>query len=203
MTHRGTGAIGGAAAIGGVGNFASYTNPRVSFDIPALNQDDVAFIYNNPVAGADAAATATRTANLDEQLVPSDIGLAQLSLTVGAAPNSCDGTSTTTALDTKTLVLAVLDLYGNTVTASAAGTPRQTYPVLSAAFVPDDLVSQQANIQYETADTARAYYDANDPTAAKPARRLAHQQLLRSDSSQLRRQPELIDFRARRLHQQL
>ena len=162
------GAIGGAAAIGGVGNFASYTNPRVSFDIPALNQDDVAFIYNNPVAGTDTTAAATRSANLDEQLVPSDIGLAQLSLTVGAAPNSCDGTSTTTALDTKTLEVAVQDLSGNTVTmAGAASSPPQTYPVLTATFVPDDLVSQQKMIQYETADTARAYYDANDPAAAK------------------------------------
>ena len=156
-------------SIGGVaGNFASYTNPRVSFDIPALNQDDIAVIYNNPVAGTGAATTATRAANLDEQLVPSDIGSAQLSLTVGAAPNSCDGTSTTTALDAKTLEVAVQDLSGNTVImAGTASSPPQTYPVLTATFVPDDLVSQQKMIQYETADTARAYYDANDPTAAK------------------------------------
>jgi hypothetical protein len=164
--HRDTswnGSIGGVA-----GNLGSYTNPRVSFDIPALNQDDVAFLYNNPVAGSDSAAAATRAANLNEQLVPSDIGLAQLSLTVGVAPNSCDGTSTTTALNTKTLELAVQDLSGNTVTmAGAASPPPQTYPVVSATFVPDDLVSQQANSAYETADTARAYYDANDPTGAK------------------------------------
>jgi mono/diheme cytochrome c family protein len=165
--HRDTswnGALGGAAAIGGVGSFGSYTNPRVSFDIPALNQDDVAFVYNNPVAGTDATATATRTANLDEQLVPSDIGLAQLSLTVGVAPNSCDGTAVTTALDTKTLQVAVQDQSRTTVV-SATGTAGA--PPTTATFVPDDLVSQQANSQYETADTARAYYDANDPTAAK------------------------------------
>lgn len=155
--HRDTswnGAIGGAAAIAGVGNFGSYTNPRVSFDIPALNQDDVAFIYNNPVA----------TANLDEQLVPSDIGLAQLSLTVGVAPNSCDGTLVTSALSAKTLQVAVQDQSRTTVLSATgtAGTPPTT-----ATFVPDDLVSQQPNSQYETADTARAYYDANDPTGAK------------------------------------
>ena len=162
------GAIGGAPALGGVANFASYTNPRVSFDIPALNQDDVAVVYNNPIAGTDSATAATRAANLNEQLVPSDIGLAQLSLTVGVAPNSCDGTAVTAALNTKTIVAAVQDLSGNTVTtAGATSTPPQTYPLLTAAFVPDDLVSQQKMTPYETADTARAYYDANDPTGAK------------------------------------
>jgi hypothetical protein len=156
------GSLGGAA-----NDFTSYTNPRVSFDIPALNQDDVGFIYNNPVPGTSAAATATQATNLAEGLVPSDIGLAQLALTVAVAPNSCDGTVVTTALQTKTLEVTVQDQSGTAVVASAPAGPPQTYPVSTPTFVPDNLVSQQPNTQYETADTARAYYDANDPTSTK------------------------------------
>ena len=91
-------------SIGGVANdLTSYTNPKVAFDIPALNQDDVDVLFNNPASGT------TATANLNQQLVPSDIGKAQLSVTATVAPGSCDGTLTATALAAKTLKLAAQD----------------------------------------------------------------------------------------------
>jgi hypothetical protein len=147
-------AEGGAPVGPAPGGFSSYTNPRVSFDIPALNQDDLAVLFNNPIPGESASATAARLA---QQLVPADIDKASLSLTATVAPGSCDGTMTTTALSAKTLQLQVLDENGNAVGSAGA----------SATFTPDDLVSQQANTQYETAETAQAYYAAIDPTQSK------------------------------------
>jgi hypothetical protein len=151
------------ASVGGAANaFGSYTNPRVAFTIPALNQDDLAVLFNNPVPNETSAATAARLA---QQLVPSDIDSAQLSLTATAAAGSCDGTLTTTALTSKTLQVQVLDQAGNAVGAAASGSPAGDAAV-TAPFTPDMLLNQQAG-QYETADTARAYYDANDPGGNK------------------------------------
>lgn len=159
--------IGGAAADTG-----SYTNPRVAFAIPALNQDDLAVLYNNPVPGESSSAAAARVA---AQLVPSDIDMAQVSLSAVASAGSCDGKTATTDLAAKTLVIQILDQGGNPVgsatPASAAGAS-----AMSAPFTPDMLVSQTPpappsgpvpTSQYETADTARAYYDALDPSGAK------------------------------------
>ncbi len=147
-----------AASIGGAANnFASYTNPRVAFAIPALTQDDLAVLFNNPVPGETSDAA---NARLAQQLVPSDIDSAQLSLTATAAAGSCDGTMVTSALSAKTIQVQVLDQAGNTVGAVGSGSPTGG-AALSAPFTADMLISQQAG-PYETADTARAYYDAND-----------------------------------------
>jgi mono/diheme cytochrome c family protein len=155
------------ASIGGAANpsatdFGSYTNPRVAFAIPALNQDDLAVLFNNPIPGESSAATAARLA---QQLVASDIDMAHLSLTAAAASGSCDGTLTTTALVNKTLQVQVLDQGGNAV-GGAASSPSVGTAAVTASFLPDMLLSQQAG-QYETADTARAYYDAIDPGGKK------------------------------------
>jgi mono/diheme cytochrome c family protein len=162
-----------AASIGGAaGDTGSYTNPRVAFAIPALNQDDIAVLYNNPVPGESSSAAATRLA---AQLVPSDIDLAHLSLSAVASAGSCDGKTTTTDLAAKTMVIHILDQGGNPVgSATPASAPGVS--AMSAAFTPDMLVSQTPpappsgpapTSQYETADTARAYYDAIDPSGAK------------------------------------
>jgi mono/diheme cytochrome c family protein len=161
------------ASVGGAGNsFGSYSNPQVAFAIPALNQDDIAVLFNNPVPGESSAAEAARLA---QQLVPSDIGLARLSLTATAAAGSCDGTLVTAALASKTLEVQVLDESGNAV-GSPASPSTAGVSAVSAAFTPDLLISQTAptppggpapTSQYETADTARAYYDANDPGGTK------------------------------------
>ena len=151
------------ASLGGAANaFGSYTNPRVSFTIPALNQDDLAVLFNNPVPNETSAA---RDARLAQQLVPSDIDSAHLSLSATAAAGSCDGTLTTTALTNKTLLVQVLDQAGNAV-AAAASALTASGAAFTALFTPDMLLNQQAG-QYETADTARAYYDANDPSGKK------------------------------------
>jgi len=147
-----------AATIGGAPNdFTSYSNPKVKFDIPALNEDDIAVLYNNPVPDG-SNADATRTANLGQQLVLADIDKAHLSLTASAAPGPCDpAAAKTTELSGKTLQVAVQDEYGTAVAAPGA----------SAAFTPDQLVSQQPNAPYETAETAKAYYAAIDPNGTK------------------------------------
>jgi hypothetical protein len=136
-----------AGSIGGAPNdFTSYTNPRVTFEIPALNQDDINLLYGSP-----------NNANIGLQIVPADIDKAQLSLVASASPGPCAAASKTTLLAGKTLQVLVEDEYGN-----AVGSPGA-----SATFTPDQLVSQQANTPYETAETARAYYAAVDPAGTK------------------------------------
>lgn len=149
-------------SLGGVaGDFSSFTNPVVAFDLPLINQDDIAAVYGNPVSGTGSSAGATSTANLNAQLVPADIGLAKLALTVSASEGSCDGTLSSTELASKTLEVQVQDQLGAAVGAPATAAQPNT-AVTSATFTPDDVVSQESG-PYETADTARAYYDAIDP----------------------------------------
>ena len=146
--------VGSAPPSSAPGAFGSYQNPRVSFDIPALNQDDLFVLFNNPVAGNDPA---TVTSHLNQQLVPSDIDKAFLSVAASVAAGSCDGTVSAAELTGKTLEILVMDESGNPV-----GTAAPT-----ATFTPDDLVSQQTNAPYETHQTTAAYYDAIDPLRAK------------------------------------
>jgi mono/diheme cytochrome c family protein len=153
------------ASIGGApGDFKSYSNPKVVFDIPDLNQDVLIAMFNNPVPGTDSAAAATRSANFSRQLVGADIDGAYLSLTAAVKAGSCDGTLATAELSAKTLQLEIQDQSGNKVGVDTVGT--QGVSVVSPAFQPDDLVSQQSG-QYETAATASAYYDAIDPSRSK------------------------------------
>jgi cytochrome c5 len=147
--------VGSAPATLTTSDFNAYQNPRASFDIPELNQDDLFVLFNNPVAGAGSSAI---TAQLNQQLVPADVDQARLSVVASVAAGSCDGTVGAAELTGKTLELLVMDEHGNPVGVSG---PTATFNS------PDDLVSQQANTPYETAQTAAAYYDANDPTQAK------------------------------------
>jgi hypothetical protein len=153
------------ASIGGApGDFKSYSNPKVVFDIPDLNQDVLIAMFNNPVPGTDSTAAATRSANFSRQLVGADIDSAYLSLTAAVKAGSCDGTLSTAELSAKTLQVEIQDQSGNKVGVDTVGT--QGVSVTTAAFQPDDLVSQQSG-QYETAATASAYYDAIDPSRSK------------------------------------
>jgi mono/diheme cytochrome c family protein len=161
-----------AAAIGGAANeFGSYSNPRVTFAIPARNEDDLAYLYNNPVPGESSSAAAARLAL---QLVPSDMDSFTVSITAAVSAGPCAAASTG-GVAGKTLAVQILDQNGNPVGAATTATS-QGAAVTSAAFTPDMLVSQTAaptvglptpTAQYETLDTARAYYDAIDPTGAK------------------------------------
>ena len=160
------------AAIGGAPNdFGSYSNPRVSFEIPARNQDDLAYLYNNPVPGESSSAAAGRLAL---QLVPSDVDSLSLSITAAVSAGPCSAASSG-GVAGKTLALQILDQNDNPVGAATTASS-QGAAVTSAPFTPDMLVSQAGaptlavptpSAQYETLDTARAYYDAIDPAGAK------------------------------------
>lgn len=161
-----------AASIGGAPNdFGSYSNPRVTFDIPARNQDDLAYLYNNPVPGESSSAAAARLAL---QLVPSDVDSLALSITAAVSAGPC-AAAASSGVAGKTLAVQILDQNGNPVGAASTASS-QGVAVTSAPFTPDLLVSQTATptvavptptAQYETLDTARAYYDAIDPTGVK------------------------------------
>ncbi len=160
------------AAVGGAaGDFGSYSNPRVSFDIPARNQDDLAYLYNNPVPGESSSAAAARLAL---QLVPSDVDSLSVSITAAVAAGPCSAASSG-GVAGKTLAVQILDQNDNPVGAATTAASPGT-AVTSTPFTADLLVSQTAaptvaeptpTSQYETLDTARAYYDAIDPTGAK------------------------------------
>lgn len=161
-----------AAAIGGAPNdFGSYSNPRVTFTIPARNQDELTYLYNNPVPGESSSAAAARLAL---QLVPSDVDSFSVSITAAVSAGPCAAASSG-GIAGKTLAVQVLDQNGNPVGAATTAAS-QGVAVTSAPFTPDLLVSQtpaptvaapNPTAQYETLDTARAYYDAIDPTGAK------------------------------------
>lgn len=147
--------VGSAPATATTNDFNAYQNPRATFDIPELNQDDLFVLFNNPVAGASSTAI---TAQLNQQLVPADVDKAHLSVVASVAAGSCDGMVSAAELTGKTLEILVMDEHGNPVGASGTTVTFNS---------PDDLVSQQPNTPYETAQTAAAYYDANDPARAK------------------------------------
>jgi cytochrome c5 len=170
------------AAAGGVAGFpstqsGSFTNPTVSFDLPALNAEDIFALYNEPGT------------NLNSQLVLSDIDTAYLKMAVTATPGSCDGTLPGTALSGSQLMLQLYDeagdAIGTPVTAAAAGgsvtidsslTDTALTPDGTPNLTPDDFLRAQALLpttlqsaptQFETRESAKAYYAALDPTGAK------------------------------------
>ncbi len=133
-----------SAALGGVANsFTAYQNPRVTFEIPAIDQDDITSLTNAPGGSVGA------------QPVPSAVDAIKLQLTASAEPGSCDGSAPASLPTGATLLVQVQDSNGTAVAPGAA----------SVAFTPDMLAAAESGI-YETADTARAYYDAIDPSGS-------------------------------------
>ena len=149
-----TAAIGGSAA-----DFASYTNPRAVFNIPALDTDNLYVLFNQPQAG-QSRVTPVQVA---QQLVPADVDSATLIMAVTAAPGSCDGSVASSDLGSKTLKVAALDSSG-TVAASNTAASAGSAVVLDQ-ITPDMLLGSAAGI--ETRESALAYYQALDPNGIK------------------------------------
>jgi cytochrome c5 len=140
-----------------------FSNPRVTFDVPSFNDEDLFAMFNQP--------TGSTSARLPLQLVPSDVDSARLLLSVSAAPGSCDGTRAAPPLATK-LVVAVLDVNQQTplwTSAAANNSPALLATDKSAADLTSDtlLASVTTQGQIETAESARAYYLAIDPQQKK------------------------------------
>jgi hypothetical protein len=150
----------GAAAMSIQTAVDSYSNPRVSFLIPSLNDEELFAMFNQP-----------SNAQPNMQLVAADIDTAQLALTVSATPGSCDGTQSGAALASSNLIVSILDENGNALLSSApaaAGQPAQlsTIDQQGDALTPDWLwANVAANQPVSTAAMARAYYEAIDPQA--------------------------------------
>ena len=140
-----------------------FSNPRVAFEVPSFNDEELFAMYNQP--GGDTATL------LPQQLVPSDVDTAQLLLSISATPGSCDGTHAAPDIGTK-LVVAVLDAGQNTPFWSSGATnnaPATLNTDSSSAPLTSDtlLASITTNAQIETAESARAYYLALDPDSHK------------------------------------
>jgi hypothetical protein len=146
----------------------TYTNPRVGFVVPTFNDEDLFAMFNQPVANESDSAHAARLA---EQLVPSDVSTAQLILSIGATPGSCDGSVGAPALAAKTLVVALIDSGGNVAaynSSTQAGAPASLVQDKSGAtLTSDSLLTSLTSGVVETAQSALAYYQALDPTGAK------------------------------------
>jgi hypothetical protein len=140
-----------------------FSNPRVTFDVPSFNDEDLFAMFNQPTGN-----TAVRLA---QQLVPSDVDSARLLLSISAAPGSCDGTHTAPDLGTK-LVVAVLDESQSVPlwkSATANNSPAVVDTDKSSAALTSDtlLASVSIKAQIETAESVRAYYQAIDPEQKK------------------------------------
>jgi len=141
----------------------SFSNPRVAFDVPALNDEDLFAKFNQP--GGDTSVL------FPLQLVPSDIDSAQLLLSITATPGSCDGTHAAPDIGTG-LVVALLDK-GHTVQLVQNGSASSPAATLntdssSASLTADTLLATiETNSQIETLESAHAYYSAIDPESKK------------------------------------
>ncbi|HEV2443194.1 MAG TPA: hypothetical protein VGT07_11780 [Steroidobacteraceae bacterium] len=170
-------ALGGEAAIsGGSTNLQnavdSYTNPRVVFEIPALNDQYLVARFDQPVAGD---TTAQLDALMAQQLVTADEDSASLGLAITATPGSCDGTLTAPELGGENLIVAVLDASGKVALESppaAAGAPAVlTADAGGAPLTADGLLGAltpaHSSAQIQTTASADAYYQAIDPLNIK------------------------------------
>jgi len=160
--------------------FQSTSNPRAVFDVPAFNDVELAALFNQPSAAPSGGVPA---ANVNQQLVPSDVDTAQLYVSVSAAGGSCDGTQPAPgALTGVNLPLAVyvpggatpvltnggsgpLDQYAPdpTVACTTSCLPLTTDLLLTA--VSPTLANQTSKA--ETLQSAAAYYKAIDPNSLK------------------------------------
>jgi hypothetical protein len=151
-------------AAGGAANAPmSFSNPRVVFDIPTFNDEELFALFNQP----------SENAYFGQQLVAADVDKATLLLSINAKPAACDGTPTT-SLANRTLAVAVLDSAGSVVLQAQA--PGINMPVsLSGYSSPSQPLTSDALLQLvagsgafvETRSTADAYYAAIDPSNAK------------------------------------
>ncbi|HVS75517.1 MAG TPA: hypothetical protein VHE11_01195, partial [Steroidobacteraceae bacterium] len=169
-------ALGGTAASGGSANVQSavdsYTNPRVVFEIPSLNDQYLFAMFNQPAPGDSSSQL---DALMAQQLVAADEDSASLQLTITATPGSCDGTLTAPDLSGRNLIVAVLDSSGKVALQSppaAAGAPAVLSQDASGATLTADgllgaLTPANSAAQIQTLASADAYYQAIDPMGIK------------------------------------
>jgi hypothetical protein len=142
---------------------SDYSNPRVTFEVPEFNDDELFAKFNQP-----------SNVQLPMQLVPADIDAAQLQLTVSATPGSCDHTVSGSGLSSSQLIVALVDstgtLQGNPSPAGAPGQPTSLKNDPSGALLTPDwlLANIDAGQPLENAALAMAYYKAIDPNAYMP-----------------------------------
>ncbi|HLZ99991.1 MAG TPA: hypothetical protein VKP66_18785 [Steroidobacteraceae bacterium] len=158
--------------------FQSTSNPRAVFDVPALNDVELAALFNQP--GADPSAPIP-TATVNQQLVPSDLDTAQLYVSIDAAAGACGTQSSPGPLTGVNFPLAIYVPGGTTpvLTNGGAGAlnqfepdPTLACPAACAPLTADLLLTAvsptlASGTAAETLKSATAYYKAIDPTGAK------------------------------------
>jgi len=143
---------------------ASFTNPRVTFDVPIFNDEDLFVRFNQPQGANRPPAlepTDAAAARVAQQLIPADVDSASLSLSLTAVPGTCDNPQPQ-ALNNIPLVMAIIDSDDNSLLSSDPA-PSPAIPTLKA----DDLHSLLQGVNHyafaETTDTAKSYYHNIDP----------------------------------------
>jgi hypothetical protein len=171
------GAVGGTASASGPPDVskgvASYTNPRATFSVPSLDEDDLFALYNQPP-----------TPQLAQQLVAADMDSASLTVTVEATPGKCG--SPATADSSNPLIVSIVNATAPLVTADPSKPPPD--PANLAASAPAgtlalslDALRQAVNGTSdcatasagtarctETSASAALYYQTVDPIGSAP-----------------------------------
>jgi hypothetical protein len=179
-----TAAVGGAGAVGEAAPFTaalqSTTNPRVVFDVPALNDVELAAMFNQP-SFSGGTSTGIPSSLFNQELVASDLDTAVMYLSITATPGSCDGTvAASSALSGNPIVLGVYTPGGNApiLTNGGSGTVDQyrSNPTLACSstnpctpLTADSLLTalKPPPAEAETLASATAYYAKLDPGATK------------------------------------
>jgi mono/diheme cytochrome c family protein len=172
-TVAGAGADGSAADAAA----ASFSNPRATFELPSLNDEEIFARYNQP-------GSSNRP---DLQLVPGDVDTAQMQVAVNAIAGTCastaSGAPTGPAAGTS-LIVALLGSDGRVKLKSApsVGSSTLSQDASSGTLTSDALLMAVTPTQtqtiaghattfsgtpIETAASADAYYAAIDPTGSK------------------------------------
>jgi hypothetical protein len=135
----------------------STTNPRVTFDVPVLNDVELFAMFNQPAFNANGVSTGIPAAAFNQSLIPSDIDTAKLYLSISTSPGSCDGKTAAPVLAGVPLTLGI---YAPGATAPAltnggSGPLESTADALLTALYPTTPVETLAGVS--------AYYAKIDP----------------------------------------
>ena len=152
---------------------ASYTNPRATFNLPSLDEDDLFALYNQPPQP-----------QLAQQLVAADIDSASLTVTVEATPGKCG--SPVTADSNNPLIVSIVNATAPLEVADPSKPPADpanltgSAPPGTLAIGLDglrqavngtsDCVTAAAGASRctETAASAALYYQTIDPIGSAP-----------------------------------
>ncbi|MDB6104163.1 MAG: hypothetical protein JWO52_4162, partial [Gammaproteobacteria bacterium] len=153
----------------------SYSNPRATFELPVLNDEEIFARFNQPGS----------TNRPDLQLVPADIDSAQLQVSLSATAGTCAaGSGSSSAAASSPLIVALLGNTGDVVLQSppTVGSTTLIQDANAKPLTADTLITATAPRQnqkiaghdtsfsgtaVETSASADAYYQAIDPTGSK------------------------------------